>query len=219
MDKEKFYTILTIIMVCSAIIIIGLVLQKEFLKEKHNISELPYIYGWKNMGVNAYQRGNEKAQVKILYFFDYQCIYCKELDKKLAKVFEKYSENINLKYIHLTLIDPEYSYKKSLASECARMQKTFKPFHDIIFKEQSLSDQISFEELANKVGISNKKKFLTCIKNEKAIDILNNHIAISNELNLDSVPTLIINGRIIKGAPSLKQLEYLIEQFLEDSNV
>lgn len=218
--KEKFYTVVTIVMVCSAIVIMCLVLQKEFFKEDYNISNLQYIYGWEKMvGIagNAYQKGHDRAKVTVLLFFDYQCPYCKQLNINLSKLYKKYADEIKISYLHRPIINPDFTYKIAVVSECARLQNNFKPFHDALFKEQMLSDDISFTKLANQTGANNLEKFSKCVEDEQTDDIVEGHIALSNKLDINAVPTLIVNGRIIKGAASFEYLERIIQQILGEN--
>lgn len=209
--RDRIYTIGTALLVGLAVIIGGMAIDQEFFEEPDMTSGLQYVEGWENITTGSFIEGNEEAPITILKFYDYQCPYCKQINSELEHLLEKYPDIIKIQYVHNPLANHEYAYPAARASECARKQQMFKPFHHVLFNYQSELGTLSLINAAEKAGIHDLEKFSSCVENNLTAEIVNENLALSEELNIVAIPTLIINGWIIEGAAPFEYLDGMID--------
>lgn len=209
--KDKIYTIVTALLVGSTIVIAGMAIHQEFFEEPDMTAGLQYVHGWENILPGLFLEGNEEAPITILKFYDYQCPYCKQINSELEHLFEKYPDKIKIHYVHNPLANHDYAYTVAKASECARRQQMFKPFHNVLFNYQTELSTLSLINAAEKSGINDLKKFSSCTENNMTAEIVNENLALSEELNIYAIPTIIMNGWIIEGAAPLEYLDRMID--------
>lgn len=151
--KDKIYTIVTTLLVGTAIVIAGFAIHQKFFEEPDMTAGLQYVDGWENITIGSFTEGNEEAQITILKFYDYQCPFCKQINSELEHLFEKYPGMINIQYVHNPLPNHAYAYPAAKGSVCAREQQMFKQFHNTLFNYQSELDTLSLIYAAEKAGI------------------------------------------------------------------
>ena len=135
----------------------------------------------------------------------------------LEHLIEEYPELIKIQYVHNPLANHEYAYPAANASECAKEQQMFKRFHNVLFNYQSELGTVSLMHAAEKAGLHDLEKFSSCIENNLTAEIVNENLALSEELNIVAIPILIINGWIIEGAAPFEYLDSMIN-YLTDYN-
>ena len=214
--KEIINSVITIILVVCAIIIGGLSIHQEFFSKENIFSGLRYVNDWENISIDTHQEGTENATVKIFKFYDYQCPFCKDLDYVLKQLSKKYSDDIKIQYIHYPLSIHQYAYKAAIVAECSRSENQFMQIHDFLFEYQAEISLISMEDIADDFELSQKEKFLSCVENEFTSNVVNESIALSEELNITRIPTMVINGWVIEGAAPLEYLDQLVNNLIEN---
>ncbi len=105
-----------------------------------------------------------------------------------------------LEYRDLTF-DNEESTRAAEAAACANEQGQFWAYHEQLFLHQRPSDVESFSdeqvrEIAGEVGLD-REAFDTCLVEGRFADEIAAMQAEARELELDSTPTLVINGEIV----------------------
>jgi len=208
--KDRIYTIGTALLVGLAVIIGGMAIHQEFFDQPDMTTGLQFVEGWDDITTGSYVEGNEEAPITILKFYDYQCPFCKQINAELEHLFEKYPSQIKIQYVHNPLANHEYAYPAAKASECARKQQMFKPFHHVLFNYQTGLDTLSLINAAEKAGVNDLERFSSCIENNMTAEIVNEHLSLSEELYIDAIPTLIVNGWIIEGAAPFEYLDKMI---------
>lgn len=209
--KDKVYTIATALLVGSAIVIAGMAIHQEFFEKPDMTAGLQFVDGWENITTGSFTEGNEEAPITILKFYDYQCPFCKQINTELEHLIEEYPELIKIQYVHNPLANHEYAYSAAKASECAREQQMFKPFHNALFNYQSELGTLSLIHAAEKAGVNDLEKLSSCIENNMTAEIVNEHLALSEELNISAIPTIMMNGWIIEGAAPFEYLDRMAD--------
>ncbi|MEM1312312.1 MAG: thioredoxin domain-containing protein [Patescibacteria group bacterium] len=101
--------------------------------------------------------GNQDAEVKLLYFEDYQCPACRGNQSTMRQVKSQYSERVGFIYKHLPL-KSIHIYAETLAKgvQAAGMQDKYLEFAEQAFELQDGSRYSSFsiEEVARSVGLN-----------------------------------------------------------------
>lgn len=87
MKKES---ILTYILAACALVIVGLVIGKEFFLETHSVPQpIRHIGNLDTLNIDGIQAGTEDAEVTIIEFFDYECPYCKKFQESVDYIYKE----------------------------------------------------------------------------------------------------------------------------------
>ena len=171
----------------------------------------------------APDKGTQGAPVVIVEFSDFECPYCKnEAGVLRENLLKEYPKQVHLYYKQFPLqsLHP-WAKAAALASRCIYKQNhdAFWAYHDWIFDKQS---DITPENLKDKVlEFAKGEKGLdgaqlgSCMDTKATEAEVQKDIDEGHALDVDSTPTLFVNGRKIASAidwPTLKSIiDYEIE--------
>jgi protein-disulfide isomerase len=215
--KKILYNIVTGLLVLCASIVAILIFQREFSQTTQSPSPL-YIDNWESLEVLTKRQGSKEAPVQIIEFFDYQCPYCKAVEPSVQYILEKFPEEVSLRYAHYPLNSHSYAYEAALAAECAAIQNRFQSYHQLLFAHQEELNKINYESLAVSAKVENTKDFSKCLENRATFLIIENGMALASELDIDAIPTFLINGKLISGALSKFNFENIVKEELTKGN-
>jgi len=154
---------------------------------------------------NSPSMGPTDAKVTLVEFADFECPSCRELDRILREVLPTHPEvRLVYKDYPLTDIHP-WAMTAAIAGQCANQQdpQAFWKLHDSIFDSQQVispsnaSDKIN--DLANQAGL-NLDAFRTCIASPEPTHAIEASMEQGHNLNVNSTPTIFVNGRRVIGA-------------------
>lgn len=216
--KNFFSNLLTTVLVLGALIVLILAIRQEFFSPAvASVAKIPELDGWQELAKQGHVEGLADAPVKMIEFFDYQCPYCRALHPSLEIILERYRENVALIYRHLPLENHEHAYGSAIAATCAAEQGRFAPYHDLLFDNQDQLGTIPYDRLARKAEIPDLDAFNDCIEQERHGEQIQEDVRVAHAVNISSIPTLIINGKMVNGAIPLRQLDDLIQEALEEA--
>jgi protein-disulfide isomerase len=168
---------------------------------------------------NAPATGNPKATVTLVEFADFECPVCKKLHDVLREVLPKYPQTrLVFKDFPLSQIHP-WAKTASVAARCAYEQnpKAFWVLYDRIYSEQELiSAENAWQKMldyANQASL-NADAFKACMTSPEAAKLVDASFENGRDLDVNSTPTLFVNGRRMVGADPT-QLEQYIRYELE----
>jgi len=212
---KKRHTASYILAVCALIIVI-LVIRKAFFTDTHTHLEPVRTFAQMDtLDTGGISTGPENAEVTIIKFFDYECPYCKKLQKSIDEVREKYESRLEIKYVHFPLRNHQNAVEAAIAAECAHTQHRFSDAHDYLFQHQTGLDSVRWEEISQSIGIPDRQAFLSCIEYQEPFLSVEKGIAAARQLGISSIPTFLINGRMYQGGMPADLLEGLVEAELE----
>jgi protein-disulfide isomerase len=166
--------------------------------------------------------GTSGAPVVVVMFSDFQCPYCKEearmIRTNLIQTFSKevraYFKDLPLEQIH------PWARTAAIAGRCVYRedQSKFWDYHDWAFENQDKINVENFRSLFE--GFLNAKKIaapavLQCLDTKATGSDIDRSIAEARELQINSTPTLFVNGRTLAGNLSWPQLKQIIEFEIE----
>jgi protein-disulfide isomerase len=160
-------------------------------------------------------KGPANARVTIVEFSDFECPHCRELRTVLQSVEARYPQ-IRLVYkdFPLTQLHP-WAETAALGARCAFEQSpdSFWKIYDLIFDNQdTISAANVYDQLvgfAGQIGLDTDS-FKTCMSSSEAKQAVEANHADGVALNVNSTPTLFINGRTLTSG----DLD-TIEQFID----
>lgn len=172
--------------------------------------------------------GPSDADLTIVEFSDFQCPFCRNAHLILQMVLPAYQDRVKLVFKNLPLgidcnptlqkllRDPHPSAcKLALMGEAAARQGKFWPLHDLVFEHQTdfREERLSKEDLiklAKEAGLD--IKLLENALSDPALEeAVSRDIQAANKLHIQGTPTFLFNGLLIKGIPSPKILQRIIE--------
>jgi predicted DsbA family dithiol-disulfide isomerase len=157
-------------------------------------------------------KGSTKPVVTIVEFSDFECPYCREVQTTLKQVMQSYGKDVRLIFKHLPLEGHRNSLPAARAAYCAAEQDRFWQFHDALFASGNLSPP-GFDEIASELGLG-MPKFRACLNSEQSRTAIVKDIETARLFRIESTPSFIVNGRLVKGALSFADFQKIIEREL-----
>lgn len=157
-------------------------------------------------------RGATNAVVTIVEFSDFECPFCKQVQGTLKQVIESYDREVRLVFKHLPLEGHRNSLPAARAAYCAAAQDRFWQFHDALFAAGNLSPPV-FEQIALDLGLG-LPKFQECVASEQSRAAVVKDMEAARLLRIESTPSFVVNGKVIKGALGFADFQRMIEQEL-----
>jgi protein-disulfide isomerase len=163
--------------------------------------------------VPGHTLGEANAPIIVEEYIDFQCPACGAFARgALQDIKEKYVEPGQVKLIlhHFTFIGDE-STRAAEASECAHDQGKFWEYVDLLFANQAGENQGAFADaqllsFAQQLGLK-AEQFKTCLADHRHLAEVQTSTEEGTTRGINSVPTLFINGQMVRGAMSLERFE------------
>ena len=157
-------------------------------------------------------KGSTNPAVTIVEFSDFECPFCSEVQPVLKQVMQSYGKDVRLVFKHMPLEGHRYSLPAARAAYCAAEQDRFWQFHDALFASRNLSPA-RFDEIAAELGLG-VPKFQACLNSEHSRAAIVRDIETARLFRIESTPSFIVNGKLIKGALSFADFQKIIEREL-----
>lgn len=157
-------------------------------------------------------KGATKPLVTIVEFSDFECPFCSAVQPALKQVMQTYSNDVRLVFKHMPLEGHRNSLPAARAAYCAAEQDRFWQFHDALFASEHLSSS-AIDKIAADLGLG-VPKFQACLSSEHSRAAIIKDIETARLFRIESTPSFIINGQLIKGALSFADFQKIIEREL-----
>jgi len=159
--------------------------------------------------------GPSKAAVTVVEYSDFECPVCRNLHDVMRGMLPNYPQ-VRLVFMDYPLdqIHP-WARTAALAGRCAYNQNPagFWKVYDLIYDNQELiSAGNAWEKMndfAGQAGL-NPEVFKACLASPEATASVDASVANGKELEVQSTPTIFVNGRRIVGADP-----HLLEQYIK----
>ena len=172
-------------------------------------------------------KSKKKRKVFLLEYSDFQCPFCKLVQKTLDKLRIKYSQDVQFGFRHFPLPFHKEAQTLAEAVECARDQNRFWPLLSIFFRDYSDSSVVTHSKVIRSARIAqvkNLKAFQDCWEEGKYSAKVMNDIREGSQLGIQGTPTFIlglydpaadtVTGEMFSGAVSEEQFVRKIEKYL-----
>jgi protein-disulfide isomerase len=190
---------------------------KTFLRgDMYDMSSNPFAENLAHLNVEGNPSvGPANARVTIVEFSDFECPHCRDLFRNLKTLETQYPQvRVVYKDFPLTQIHP-WTETASLGARCAYIQSpdSFWKLHDSLFENQDLiSTENIWEKLlgfASTAGLDTDA-FKTCMSSTEAKQAVEANRADGEALNVNSTPTVFVNGRMLNSAD-----KSLLDQYIK----
>lgn len=152
--------------------------------------------------------GNPKGSFVVIEFFDYNCGYCKMMNKKMAEAIKK-SKNIRWVVMDAPIFGDRSEIIARYAWAAAKQGK-FAEYHAAL-GEADKKDEDGLKEIGKKLGL-NVDKLAKDANSDAAKAKLTANRKYIEKLKINGVPVFIVNGDVRVGAFSDDQMEAYIKQ-------
>ena len=166
---------------------------------------------------HAPAKGSTKPVITIVEFSDFECPFCREVKGTLNQVVQSYGNEVRLIFKHLPLEGHRNSLPAARAAYCAGEQDRFWPYHDALFASGKLSPGV-FEEIAVDLGLG-MPKFRACLVSEHSRTAIVKDIETARLFRVDSTPSFLVNGKLVRGALSFADFQKIIERELNQRTI
>lgn len=191
-------------------------ITSRLIKPKEMLLNLPVA--------TAFIRGNEKANVMVMEFSDYQCPFCKRAQGTIKDLVEQYGDRVAFGYRHFPLAFHQEADDAAFAVECARDQGGFEAMHEILFNQSDLS-RSNLKEIAKQINLKDLEQFNSCLDKDQYADRIANDMAAGQAVGISGTPGFIIGyynpdngsveGELISGAQPANVFVSAIEKYLQ----
>jgi protein-disulfide isomerase len=159
--------------------------------------------------------GDSSAAVTLVEYADFECPTCRSLHDVLRGLLPNYAGKVRLifKDFPIEQIHP-WARTAAIAGRCAYQQdpKSFWKMYDLIYDNQEVISAANawtkVSDYAAQSGL-NAETFKACMASPEAADAVNASRANGLQVDVNSTPTIFVNGRRIVGADP-----HLLEQYI-----
>jgi protein-disulfide isomerase len=158
--------------------------------------------------------GPPEAKVTMVEFGDYQCPHCKAALPVIAKLREKFGEQLRLVYRHFPLVKlhPEARLAAE-AAEAAGAQGKFWELHALLFQHQQELEPEHLVVYASEIGLD-EARFVADLNAHTYEARVREDLATGLRSGVNGTPTFFINGFRHNGGYALEGLVKAIEAAL-----
>jgi len=164
--------------------------------------------------------GDDDAEITIIEYASLTCPHCAQFHAEiLPKIKTEYIEPGKAKLVYRDFPLDEVALKASLLARCAPDDKFF-TFIDALFTQQFAWSRSNdpVEALTNlgMVGGLSKESVEACLSNEELTDyVLQVRLDGQNEYDVNSTPTVIINGKKLAHVSSFDEVKAAIDPLVQ----
>jgi protein-disulfide isomerase len=164
---------------------------------------------------NAPSMGDPKSAVTLVEFSDFECPVCRSLHDMMRGITQNYPQvRVVFKDYPIEVLHP-WARTAAIAGRCAYMQDpaAFWKMYDLIYDNQDIISAanawMKMAEFAGQAGL-NADTFRSCMAGPDAGAAVDASRANGQKLDVNSTPTIFVNGRRMVGADA-----HLIEQYIQ----
>jgi protein-disulfide isomerase len=159
--------------------------------------------------------GDPKAPVTLVEFSDFQCPVCRSLHDVLRGLLQNYPQvRFVFKDYPIEVLHP-WARTAALAGRCAYQENpdAFWKMYDLTYDNQEIISPsnawMKMSEFAGQAGL-NPDRFRSCMSSPEAAAAVDASRANGQQLEVNSTPTMFVNGRRLVGADA-----HLLEQYIQ----
>jgi len=134
----------------------------------------------------------------------------------LRQVLEQYPREVKVVFKNFPLSMHEFAAPAAIAAMAAHKQGKFWPYHDKLFANSSSLSEKKFQEIAAELKL-NKAQFEADRKDPVVEAIVNRDVQDGLKAEVPGVPSIFINGRLLKDR-SLQGVRELIKKALQKAS-
>ncbi|MCL9774225.1 DsbA family protein [Vibrio methylphosphonaticus] len=157
----------------------------------------------------------DDPQLTIINVTDYNCPYCKKLDRELEKLAKAYPQ-IKVVNIYTPLKEYngplEYNTASYALNVWRNMPDSYQQVHDLLVANPRMHSERTMKAIAEKTGTQSQ-----LVQSKVSDELLERNQQFFSDLGLRGTPALVINDQIIPGYLPYPELEKVLKAQLNPS--
>ena len=160
--------------------------------------------------------GRPEAPITIIEYASLTCPHCAEFHKEiLPKVKAAYVDTGKAKLIYRDFPLDQVALKAAALARCAPADRYF-AFLDVLYQQQnswaSAPDPMVPLARIGRLGGLSEAQFKTCMDDQALADsILASRLVGARDMQVESTPTIIVNGKKVSGIRSFEDLDKVLK--------
>ncbi len=165
--------------------------------------------------------GPANAPVTIVEYADLQCPTCARMHDFLeTKVVPRYGNKLRIVFKEYPLPMHDWSFTAAIADQCAYEinPSAYVPLRTAIFKSQQLINITNLRDTLLSYGEQaglDRVQLAGCLDSKSSLPRIQRDMAEAKRIEVNSTPTLFINGRMMVGLPSEDAYYQAIDEALK----
>jgi protein-disulfide isomerase len=159
-------------------------------------------------------KGPAAAPVTVVKFEDFHCPFCKEAQRTIAQLLERYPDRVKLVHKDYPIDELHPAARAGhLAARCATEQGKFWPYHDALYTNAPKTAPEELRGYAKAAGLD-VASFDQCLSAGRYAAPVQKDVDEGKRAGVSGTPAYFINGRSLVGAQPLENFVALIEEEL-----
>ncbi|MCA9707622.1 MAG: vitamin K epoxide reductase family protein [Myxococcales bacterium] len=150
-----------------------------------------------------------EGQATIVEFVDFECPFCRQQHRRLARILGDYGERVRVEYRHMPLRMHAHAREAARYACCAQEQGRGKAMADALFARDALVEA-TCQECAEQIGLD-PHALAECLASERPDAQLDEHAAVAQQAAVRRLPTCYVGERRFEGLQSEQTLRDAIE--------
>ena len=165
-------------------------------------------------------KGLPEASVVLIEYGDYQCPACASYHPIVEQLAKAFPEDLKVVYRHYPLINIHpNAFAASQAAEAAGNQGKFWELHNMLYERQTQwsgegNPRGKFIELAEELSLD-IDQFKSDMNSSETGDKVSADMIVGNKIGINSTPTFILDGVIIRAPQGLEPFKSLVQQRID----
>lgn len=155
-------------------------------------------------------RGPGTARVTLVEFSDFQCPFCIAATPQLEALLKAYPSQVKLIFKEFPLDSHSQAALAAAAALAANKQGKFWPMYDALFAQQGHLSRRGILALAGGLHLD-MNRFQADLDSSDIKRAVQKDIADGEQINVDSTPTLFIDGQRFNGPVSVASLKPIVD--------
>ena len=153
--------------------------------------------------------GNEKGDVTVVEFFDYNCGYCKKTFPGLKKLVDE-DKNVKVIFKDFPILGPssETAAKWALAAD---RQKKYFDFHIKLMEHKGPIDDALLESISKDIGMDANLAKTDTTASDVLLQIEKNR-TLANNLGITGTPAFVVGDKVVPGYVDADRLKEIVAE-------
>jgi len=159
-------------------------------------------------------RGPADAKLTVVLFSDFQCPYCGRVEPTLKQLEEAFKGQVRVVWKHQPLPMHPNAMPAALASEAAREQGKFWPFHDLLMQNQQALSPADLEKAAAAARLD-LRRYKAALAGPGAKARVEEDQKLAAQVGANGTPNMFFNCRQVVGAIPFEAMRPIAEEELK----
>ena len=195
--------------------------HREFFEGNRSGSEGPPlpVERWDELVDGGERLGPEEAPVQIVVFVDFECPFCRTFHLALDDLMAEKPNDVSVTFYHFPLTDLHpHAVGAALAAECAGQNGLFRQMMGELYAASEDFGKRSWATFAQSAGVPDTVAFNRCLNEDSAQVRLESHIDVGFEWHVGGVPTVMMNGWLLRGSHPRNNIKRYAREILNGEN-